>query len=148
MPLKKKQKQCVSLKRKLEKKLDKKIIFYVCISYVVVFQKVFAHSYTISSIPIKYKILSTVLWFQVFQSINNNYMVSSNDFHLIIVICLHTVLSFQVTNNNLKRTIEINILLPYHQHSSPTVWDDIMNRSCYFWDYFLTSSISGRREEE
>ena len=32
------------------------------------------------------------LWYQVFLSNINNYMVSSNYFYLIIIICLHTVI--------------------------------------------------------
>ena len=30
----------------------------------------------------------------------NNYIVSSNYFYLIIVICLYTIIWFQITNNN------------------------------------------------
>ena len=35
----------------------------------------------------------------------NNYRVSSNYFYLIIVICLHTVIWLQVTNDNTLLTI-------------------------------------------
>ena len=44
--------------------------------------------------------LHTVVWFQVFLSNTNNYMVSSNYFYLMIVICLHAVMWFQVINDN------------------------------------------------
>ena len=40
--------------------------------------------------------ICTVVLFQVFLSNTNNYMVSSNYFYLRIVICLHTVVWFQV----------------------------------------------------
>ena len=42
--------------------------------------------------------LHTIVWFQVFLSNINNYLISSYYFSLIIVICLHTVIWFQVTN--------------------------------------------------
>ena len=42
--------------------------------------------------------LHTVVWFQVFWSNTNNYMVSSNYFYLVTVLCLH--IWFQVTNHN------------------------------------------------
>ena len=42
----------------------------------------------------------TVVWFQVFLSNTNDYMVSSNYFYLMIVICLHTVIWFEIMNYN------------------------------------------------
>ena len=45
--------------------------------------------------------LYSIIWFQVFLSNTNNYMVSSNYFYLIIVICWHTVICFQETNIDL-----------------------------------------------
>ena len=44
--------------------------------------------------------LYILVWFQVFLSNADNYMVSSNNFYSIIIICLHTVIQFQVTNNH------------------------------------------------
>ena len=40
-----------------------------------------------------------VLWFHVFLSNTNNFMVSSNNFFLIIIVYLHLVIWFQVTNS-------------------------------------------------
>ena len=40
------------------------------------------------------------VWFSVFLSRTNNYIVSSKYFYIIRVICLRTVIWFQVTNNN------------------------------------------------
>ena len=42
----------------------------------------------------------TVVWFQVFLFDTNNYIILSNYFYLLIVICLHTIIEFQVSNNN------------------------------------------------
>ena len=42
--------------------------------------------------------LHTDIWFQVFLSNTYNYLVSSNYFNLIIIICLHIVTWFQVNN--------------------------------------------------
>ena len=47
------------------------------------------------------QIMLTVRWFQVFLSNTNNYLVSSNYFYLIRVICFHTFIGFQVINYNL-----------------------------------------------
>ena len=44
--------------------------------------------------------LHSVIWFQVFLSNTNTYMVSRNCFDLIIAISLHKVILFQVTYNN------------------------------------------------
>ena len=44
--------------------------------------------------------LHAVVWFQVFLSNTNDYVVSNNHFNSIIVICLYTVIWFQVTYNN------------------------------------------------
>ena len=46
--------------------------------------------------------LHAVLWFQEFLSNTDNYMVWSDCFYQIIVIYLHTVKLFTVTNNNSK----------------------------------------------
>ena len=43
---------------------------------------------------------STTRWWWGFLSNTNNYIVSRNYFYWIIVICLHIVMWFQVTNNN------------------------------------------------
>ena len=40
-----------------------------------------------------------VVWLHAFLSNTNNYKVLSNYFYLKIIICLHTVISFPVTNN-------------------------------------------------
>ena len=52
----------------------------------------------------------TRVFFEVFQSNTNDYMVLSNSFYLIIVICLHRVLWFQVfqSNNNNNSMVERN----------------------------------------
>ena len=39
---------------------------------------------------------------------NKDYLVSSNYFYVLKVICLHTVIWFQLTNNNPKLTIIIS----------------------------------------
>ena len=46
------------------------------------------NNYMVSSIPIQKQIICNIVWFQVFLSNANNYMVSSNYFYLVIVICL------------------------------------------------------------
>ena len=43
---------------------------------------------------------SVTVWFQVFLSNPNYHMVSRYYFYSIIIICLHIVIWFQVTNNN------------------------------------------------
>ena len=53
--------------------------------FVLLFHRVFLH---------------TAIAYKVFLSNTNIYIVSRNYFYLIIVICLHTVIWFQVTNNN------------------------------------------------
>ena len=40
-----------------------------------------------------------VFWFQVFQSNINNYMISRNNFCLIIIICLNALIWSEVTKN-------------------------------------------------
>ena len=42
--------------------------------------------------------MHTVIWYQVFLSNTNDYIVSRNYFYLVIIICLYTVIWFQVTN--------------------------------------------------
>ena len=61
-------------------------VFFFCFFF-------FPHSHMILS---NRNNLQTVIWFEVFLSNSNNYMLSSNYFHLV-VICLHTVIWFQVT---------------------------------------------------
>ena len=69
-------------------------------AFFVLFHKgSFAHSYVISNI-INTNNLHRVVWFQLFLCNINNYMSSSNYFYFIIVICLHIVIWFQVTNGN------------------------------------------------
>ena len=45
--------------------------------------------------------LRTVLLFKVFLSNPNNYIVPNNYTYLIMVICLYSIIWFQVTNNDL-----------------------------------------------
>ena len=73
--------------------------------------KFFAQTYRLSSIP-NTNNLHTLVWFQAFPSNANNYMVSSNYVYLIIVICFHTVIWFQVINYNPWSTImcQVSIL--------------------------------------
>ena len=49
--------------------------------------------------------LQTAGYFQVFLSNINNYIISSNYFYSIKVICLHTPTWFQKTNKSLFLTI-------------------------------------------
>ena len=44
--------------------------------------------------------LHIFVWFQVFFSNINNHMVSRNYFYLVIVIYLHTIIWFHITNND------------------------------------------------
>ena len=40
------------------------------------------------------------MWFQVYVSNSNNYIVFSNYFYLVIIISLYTIIWFQVTTAN------------------------------------------------
>ena len=46
-------------------------------------------------------LVKIIVWFQVLLSDTKNYIVLSNYIYLIIIICLHRLIWFQVTNNNL-----------------------------------------------
>ena len=67
--------------------------FYVVFLYTVIWYQVFLFDTNN---------LHIVIWFQVFLILwfIHNYMISSNYFCLIIVICLHTVIWLQVTYND------------------------------------------------
>ena len=63
--------------------------------------------------------MHTVVWFQVFLSNTNNYMVSSNYFYLMIVICLYPVVCFQVTNHHHRHVVPLaRISLTLSRHFS------------------------------
>ena len=60
--------------------------------FFFLFLFLFLH-YMISTIPVKHN-LCTIAWFQVLLSKTNYYMISSNNFYLMIIICLHTFIWF------------------------------------------------------
>ena len=68
--------------------------------------------------------LDTIRQFQVFLSNTYNYMVTRNYFCLIIIICLHTVKWFQVTNNNNNTDRAISRMFA----NSPGDWGSILGR--------------------
>ena len=60
--------------------------------------------------------LHTIVYFKVFLFNTNNYLVLSNYFYSIIIICLHTVIWFQVaTYNNIT---DIRIMVKVFANSS------------------------------
>ena len=61
------------------------------------FVNVFEQSYIVSSITYTNN-LHTVIWFQVFLSNAENYIVPNSYCYLKIVNCLHTVILFPVTS--------------------------------------------------
>ena len=71
------------------------LFLFLCSCFL---KAIFAHSYILHSNILNTKNLHTVVWFQVFLSNINNYMVSCFYFYLIIVICLLTVIWFHVTD--------------------------------------------------
>ena len=68
-------------------------VYYSFVSnFYVVSEEFFAHTHMISNNPIEYKNLHTIVWFQVFVSNTNNYILLSNYFYSIMAICWHVLI--------------------------------------------------------
>ena len=77
---------------RLENCIQYSLIFTFCVG---VSREFFENSFHFSA-----NVFRSVVLFQVFLSNANNYMVFSNHLYLIIVVCLHTFIWFQVPINN------------------------------------------------